>query len=144
MARAEDLISFDGIKTTPLGCIRLPVTYGKRSLARTIDTLFLILSCRSIYNCIVERLNLGRLEAVTFTIRLKVKFYSYNHEVVVLDVDRRSAQACYLKTDLVDQLTPLTASEHSGCAEVNLVDLDARYEPDSSDDEKDVAFTQEL
>lgn len=65
--------------------------------------------------CIVRRMALGRLEAVTSTIHL--------------DFDKQVAQSCYSKTSLRKRTTP--------GIEVNLDELCAWYEPHSLNDEED-------
>lgn len=64
-----------------------------------------------------------------------MKICTNDHEVITLDDDRRITQACYSKTDLVEQISYNT--------EVNL-DIECRYELDSSDDEVDDTLTKEL
>lgn len=41
-----------------------------------------------------------------------MKFYTCNHEIIVLDIDWRSEQACYSKSDFAEQLShPLTLEQ---------------------------------
>lgn len=74
----EHLLGLDGSRTTPLGCIQLSATYGKSPLSRTVDTLFLVLPCQMVYDCIIGRQTLGKLVTDTSTIHLKIKFYTNN------------------------------------------------------------------
>lgn len=65
-----------------------------------------------------------------------------------MDADHNSAKKCYYLSLKVDQeeTTPaeVLAIRHDKAAGVNVADLDARYDPDSSEDEKDDAHTKEL
>lgn len=85
---------------------------------------------------LIGRMTLRHLEAVTSKVCLKMKFYSNKGKVITLDVDKRVAQSCYLKASLTKPTDFIT--------EVNLADLDARYEPNSSDDEEDDVLPREL
>lgn len=92
------LTGFNGSTANPLGCIELMVTYGdldgERPLFRTVKTPFLVLPCKS-YQCIIGRLTLGRLGAVTSTVHLKMKFYSLDNEIVTLKADLDAVRKCY-------------------------------------------------
>lgn len=88
-----------------------------------VDILFLVLPSLMACHCVIGRMTLGRLEAVTSTVHMKMKLYFDNDEVVTLDVDRRVAQSCSSKASFIEQI--------GSNIEVYLADLDARYEPHS-------------
>lgn len=111
--RGSDLSGFNGSKTRPLGYIELIVTHGNEALAQTVKTLFLFIPCPSIYNCIIGRPTLGRLEDIASIIHLKMKFYSVKDEIITINIDLGTTQRCHflsLKKDLWD-LTSKTLKE---------------------------------
>lgn len=87
-----------------MGYLDLMVTYGidEPGKSRMMKTPFLMLPCKSIYNCITSRPTLGQLGAVASTVHLKMKFYSTEGEVITLDANLASAKRCHfllLKSD---------------------------------------------
>lgn len=87
----KDLTGFNGSSTKPLGQLELMVTYGnpdgEEAMFRTVKTVFLVLPCKSVYQCIIGRPTLGKLEAVTSTMHLKMKFYNLENKVVTIPTD---------------------------------------------------------
>lgn len=79
----------DSPSTKTLGYIELMVSYDNDPLTR------MILSCPSVYNCIIGRPTLGRIEAVDSTIHLKIKFYSATNKVVTMKADLGAAKRCH-------------------------------------------------
>lgn len=57
--RGTYLSGFNGSNNRPLGYIKLLVTFGDDPLTRTVKTPFLVLPCKSIYNCIIDTPTLG-------------------------------------------------------------------------------------
>lgn len=96
--KGTNLSGFNGSKTKPLGYIELMVTYREEppGISRTVKTTFLVLPCKSIYNCIISRPTLGRLGEVASMVNLKIKSYSSNNEVITLDTDLALAKHCHL------------------------------------------------
>lgn len=80
--KGTDLSGFNGEKTTPHGYLELKVMYRDEKLSRTAKTQFLVLPCKSLYNCIIWRLTLGRLGADASTVHLQMKFYSTDDEII--------------------------------------------------------------
>lgn len=113
-------------------------------------TPFLVLPCELIYNCISGRSILGRLEVVASTAHLKLKFYSLKDDVITLNADLISTQRCHilpLKSDQNEEPTFVRKpkkKKHGKEANVNLVELVTRYDPDSLEDEEDDTLTKEL
>lgn len=105
--RGTDHLGFNGSSMTPLVHLELMVTFGEdntdKLLYRTKKIPFLILPCNLVYHCIIGRPTLERLGAVTFTVHLKMKFYSTTDEIVTLQADLQSARRCHftrLKQDV--------------------------------------------
>lgn len=112
----------------PLGYIKLMVTYGNEPLTRTIKTLFLVLPCPSVYNCIFGRLTFGRLEAVASTVYLKMKFYSIKDEIIMTNVELGSAQRYHFLSLKTNQEGSAETLKKKKCKkdEVNLIALTNR------------------
>lgn len=55
---------------------------AEKPLYITVKTPLLVLPCKSLCQCIIDRPTLGRLRAIASTIDLKMKFYSTTDEVV--------------------------------------------------------------
>lgn len=100
----EDLLTVLGILIKELapyrgadlsGYIELMVTYSKDPLTQTMKTPFLILSCPSVYNCIIGRPTLGLLEAVASTVHLKMKLYSAIDMIIIVKADLDSERRCH-------------------------------------------------
>lgn len=89
-----DLVGFNGSRTTPMGYVRLQVTYGEGKSSKKVDTNFLVLPCPSPYHGIVGRPTLGKLGAVASTVHLKMRFYSDSDEVVTVPADLDAARRC--------------------------------------------------
>lgn len=123
------------------------VTFGddttERPLCRTVKTDFLVLPIKSIYQRIIGRPTLGRLEAVPSTVHLKMRFYSNKGKVVTLLADLPSAKRTfYMGLNQREGLgVKRTDNPKKGGSEVNLTDLDARYDPENDVEEEDDLLT---
>lgn len=77
-----------------------------------------------------------------------MKLNSEMDEMITLGADLNSANNCYYLSLKADQeettLAKVLVMRHDKAVDVNVADLDARYEPDSSEDEEDDAQTKEL
>lgn len=147
--RGMNLSRFNGSRTRPLGYIELMVTCRDESLSRMVKTRFLVLPYKSPYQCIIGRLTLGRLGAVASNVHLKMKFYSLKDEVITILANLESSQRChylFLKIDQEAQRSscPASRDRRGEKAEVNLAELDTRYDPDSSKEEEDDLLAKEL
>lgn len=133
---------FNGSTTKPLGYIKFMVTYGdadvNKPLFRTVKTLYLVLPCKSAYQCIIGGPTLGRLGAVASTIPFKMKFYSTTDKVVTLQANLESSRKCHymmVKTEHESEATRDIVRTSSRGSEVNVVDLNARYDLNSTKEE---------
>lgn len=107
------------------------VTYGdadvEKPLFRTVKTPFLVLPCKSVYQCIIGRPALGRLGAAASTVHLKMKFYFTTNEIVTLHADLESSQRCHymsLKTEHKTERVKDSLKKSTTGNEVNVADLD--------------------
>lgn len=83
-----------------------------------VDVLVLVLPSLMAFDYRIGRKTIGRLEAITSTVHLNMKFYFDKGDNP--RYRRRIAQSCHSKVGLVKHIASNT--------EVNVADLDARYD----------------
>jgi len=62
----EDLIGFFGQHITPIGYVKLHITFGKAPITGTIIVRFNVVKLQSSYNAMLGRATLNTLKAVIF------------------------------------------------------------------------------
>ena len=89
------LIGFTGDKIFLISIVTLPITIGTylKQVSKTVD--FLVINCSSAYNAIIGRPTLNRLQAVTSTYHLLIKFPT-EHGIGEVRGDQIAARECYL------------------------------------------------
>ena len=89
------LVGFTGDRVCPVGIITLPIIVGHypKTVSKTVD--FLVINCPSAYNDIIGRPMLNRLQAVTSTYHLLIKFLT-EHGIGEIRGDQIAARECYL------------------------------------------------
>ena len=81
---AKDLVGFN---ITPLGYIKLRVTFGKHPLIKIVMVHFLVVGTMPPFNALIRRLTLNALGAVISTPYLVVKFLNDDLKVVTIRGD---------------------------------------------------------
>lgn len=76
-----DLQEFNGTKTRPWGYVELMVSVGEDKDIRSINTHFLVIHCKSFYNCILWRL---------FTAGVRRRNFAYTPKAQVLQPSWRA------------------------------------------------------
>lgn len=79
-----------------LGYMKLLVDFGTDYNMLLIRIQFMIVCCDSIYNFILGRPSLATLGKFTSTVHLKIKFNHLEDQIVVLEANLPSLQACFL------------------------------------------------
>lgn len=140
-----DLSSMGEVQAQPLRYLDTMVTYGEKKIAQTIQTTFLVVPIISPYHCIVERPTLARLGAIASTVQLKMKFHSLTNEIVTISADLEAVERCHLLAlkGTRCQLQEITELPLSATA-VNLTEVDARYDPDTFEDQDNDELAKEL
>lgn len=71
-----NLLAFKDSSTLPYEIIDLSLSFGDgKKNKRIVKICFLVIPCESVYNGILKKLFLDVLEAVAFTVHLKMKYY---------------------------------------------------------------------
>src|SRR3954468_9839273 len=137
----SDLQGFNGATTKPWGYVELIVTFGEEEASRQVKTRFLVIDCKTLYNCIIGRPTLAELTAVPSTVHLKMQFYTRTGRVATINADieaaRRIFDASVKGLELIappsnSSKKPRTGDKHPRedqhqTANVSSVDLDARF-----------------
>lgn len=87
ISRDKDLDGFSSHAITPLGYLKLRVTFRKYPLAKAIMVCFLVVSTMSLFNVLIERPTLNALGVVISTPHLTMKFFNDDLKVVVVRGD---------------------------------------------------------
>ncbi|XP_058733521.1 uncharacterized protein LOC131605145 [Vicia villosa] len=90
-----DLQGFNGATTKPWGYVELIVTFGEGEASRQVKTRFLVIDCKTLYNCIIGRPTLAELTAVPSTVHLKMKFYTKRGRVATINTDIEAARRIF-------------------------------------------------
>uniref|UniRef100_A0A2N9FT45 Uncharacterized protein n=1 Tax=Fagus sylvatica TaxID=28930 RepID=A0A2N9FT45_FAGSY len=88
------LVGFTGDKVKPLGVVSLIIEAGTYPKQVRTSVEFLVVDCPSAYNVIIGRLTLNKLQAVTSTYHLLVRFPT-EHGIGELKGDQATARDCY-------------------------------------------------
>src|SRR3954469_21838693 len=91
----SDLQGFNGATTKTWGYVELIVTFGEEEASRQVKTRFLVIDCKTLYNCIIGRPTLAELTAVPFTVHLKMKFYTKRGRVATINADIEVARRIF-------------------------------------------------
>ncbi|MCI42600.1 hypothetical protein A2U01_0063837, partial [Trifolium medium] len=90
------LTGFDESPTQPIGIIILPTTFHDgttNASRRTVLVKYLVVSCPSIYNCIMGRPTLVSLGAVPSTVHLKMKYHNSENRVITIKASIKRTRA---------------------------------------------------
>src|SRR3954469_11348628 len=137
----SDLQGFNGTTTKPWGYVELLVSFGEGEASRQVKTPFLVIDCKTLYNCIIGRPTLAELTAVPSTVHLKMKFYTKRGRVVTVNADIEAARRIFdASVKGLELISPPSNSNKKARAEdesrpgdrqttadLNSVDLDARF-----------------
>ncbi|XP_058754185.1 uncharacterized protein LOC131627358 [Vicia villosa] len=91
----SDLQGFNGATTKPWGYVELIVTFGEGEASRQVKTRFLVIDCKTLYNCIIGRPTLAKLTAVPSTVHLKMKFYTKRGRVATVNADIEASRRIF-------------------------------------------------
>uniref|UniRef100_A0A2N9FDC4 Uncharacterized protein n=1 Tax=Fagus sylvatica TaxID=28930 RepID=A0A2N9FDC4_FAGSY len=97
------LVGFAGTSVYPLGIISLQIVAGTYPKQATKKVEFLVVDCPSAYNVIIGRPTLNRLQAVTSTYHLLVRFPT-EQGIGEMKGDQAMARECYLTSVSADQV----------------------------------------
>ncbi|XP_058767421.1 uncharacterized protein LOC131641111 [Vicia villosa] len=137
----SDLQGFNGTTTKPWGYVELLVTFGDGEASRQVNTRFLLIDCKTLYNCIIGRPTLAELTTVPSTVHLKMKFYTKRGRVATINADIEAARRIFdASMKGLQLIAPPSSSNKKPRAEdksppedqrpptnVSSVDLDARF-----------------
>lgn len=90
-----DLLGVFGHYITPIGYVKLHVTFGKAPVTRMIAVKFIAVNLQSFYNAILGKPTLNTLKVVISTVHLAMKFLSDEIQVITLKGDQKKAHECY-------------------------------------------------
>lgn len=91
----SNLQAFNGTTTCPWGYVEMVISVDDRKDVRSVIFKFLIVSCKSIHNCILERLFVVMLDVVASPIHLKIKYHNLQRELVTINVDLEGEKRVY-------------------------------------------------
>jgi hypothetical protein len=81
-----NLIGFTGDTFSPMGYVKMKVTFSGRGGSRSMEVKFVVVDCPSAYNAILCRPTLNALGAVVSTLHLTMKFPSDRDNIVTVGV----------------------------------------------------------
>jgi hypothetical protein len=111
------LVGFAGTSIYPLGMVTLQIIAGTHPKQAIKKVNFLVVDCPSAYNVIIGRPTLNRLQAVTSTYHLLVRFPTENG-IGEMKGDQAMARECYLTTVNAEQVhQTLIVEERQNIAE---------------------------
>lgn len=70
----SDPKGFNDTTTRPWGFVEVIITLGEGEASRNVKAHFLVVVCKSLYNCIISRPTLAELTAIPSTVYLKMTF----------------------------------------------------------------------
>lgn len=79
-----DLQPFNWMTTSPWGYVELMVSLREERYLQSINTLIVVITCRSLYNYILGRPFTTMLNVVASPMHLNLKCYNFHREPVVL------------------------------------------------------------
>ncbi|XP_058761332.1 uncharacterized protein LOC131634722 [Vicia villosa] len=91
----SDLKGFNRTTTKAWGYVELIATFGEGETSRQVKTRFLVIDCKTLYNCIIGRPTLAKLTAVPSTVHLKMKFYTKRGRVATINADIEAARRIF-------------------------------------------------
>lgn len=77
--------AFSGTVSRPWGYFELMATLGKGRDTRIIDLQCLMVSYKSVYNCILGRLFTDTLDMMAYHVHLKLKYHNVHDELVTIN-----------------------------------------------------------
>lgn len=83
----KSLLDFNDSITQPCGILDLLVYFGKGKYIRTINIIFFVIPCESVYIAILESLFLAALYVVASPILLKMKYHNDVGQPVLVKAD---------------------------------------------------------
>src|SRR3954469_24098468 len=109
--------------------------------SRKVRTRFLVINCKTLYNCIIGRPTLAELTVVPSTVHLKMKFYTRTGRMATINADIEAARRIFdASVKGLQLIAPPSSSNKKPRAEdkhpregqhqttnVSSVDLDARF-----------------
>ncbi|XP_058760264.1 uncharacterized protein LOC131633581 [Vicia villosa] len=140
----SDLQGFNGITTKPWGYVELLVSFGEGEASRQVKTRFLVIDCKTLYNCIIGRPTLAELTAVPSTVHLKMKFYTKRGRVVTVNADIEAARRIFdASVKGLELISPPSSSNKKPRAEDKSPPEDRQTTTDVSSVDLDARFTEE-
>lgn len=91
----SDLQAFNDMTTCPWGYIELMIFKGEGRNIRIVDSRFLVVPCKNVYNLILSKPFAAALDIVASSIILKLKFHNLHSELVTINVDLEGVKRTY-------------------------------------------------
>lgn len=82
----SDLKLFNGMMTYPWGYVELRISIWEVRDIRSSGSQFLVVPCKTVYNCIIGKPFTSTLDTVASLIHLKLKFYNLHSESLIINV----------------------------------------------------------
>ncbi|XP_058766541.1 uncharacterized protein LOC131640151 [Vicia villosa] len=140
----SDLQGFNGTTTKPWGYVELLVSFGEGEASRQVKTRFLVINCKTLYNCIIGRPTLAELTVVPSTVHLKMKFYTKRGRVVTVNADIEAARRIFdASVKGLELIAPPSSSNKKPRAEDKFPPEDRQTTTDVSSVDLDARFTEE-
>lgn len=70
--------------TCPYGYVEFKFSFGEGDNKCSVESLFMVILCKSIYNCILGRPTIASLYVVTSTVHLKMRYHNNKGEVITI------------------------------------------------------------
>jgi len=107
------ILGFGGQEVNSTGMIRLPLRFGDKAKARTLEVDFLVVDMPTAYNVILGWLTLHKVKSVIAQYLLQLQFKADDRNVGTMQGDQRTTRECYLISirSLVERTTERVAAD---------------------------------
>ena len=85
-----------GQEVNPIDMIRLSLCFGDKLKARNLEVAFLVVDVPTVYNFILGRPTLHKVNAMIAPCFLQLQFEANGGSMGVMHIDQRMARECYL------------------------------------------------
>jgi hypothetical protein len=92
------LYAFNGYSTKPWGYVNFMATFYQGEARRTMRVQFLVIDCKSLYNCIIRRATLAELGTTSSTANIKMTNHGKDDTIATLHANKNHRSVCLPKT----------------------------------------------